>query len=578
MASRRIVGLHKRPGSSYHWLTVMVPVALRNTFHEGRSKYRMSLGTTDTSEARVLALSKHAEFAERFRRELAQLTPAPQAAIHPDLADTLAERAAVRILKTDDAIRYNPEILRPVLDTWAPKPIRYFGSTPESEPEASPKDGMTPTQLARLTRMHEMLASGLSQELTRGQLKSAEMDCAAEAAKLGLAFDWSKNRSAVVKMAQATLAAWLQVVGRDHGIHSKTPPMPEPSGDLVPPSQPVPPSPRKGMKAPTLWDVRDEWAKGQKRDAQGKMDRALKMVEAAGLPMQLDLLTKQHGRDFRAHVNEAKANATPKTRSDIFANVTSLLRYAANERGHIEASPWEGLSIPKGKPANKRIPWAEEDLQALLAAPLFQRYALPADPRAGGAAAYWVPLLALHGGFREAEIVQLRVRDVVTRDGVLLIDVNEVEDEHGTKSVKSAAGVRRTPVHSNLLRLGFSDFVADMRERSPDGLLFPDFRVTASRTAAEYMSDSFRRLCQQLGIYRRWRDFHSFRTTLNTALRGLHPALDESLVVGIVGHEGTGVNIRNYTVHAPKALQRALELVSFPAAQALPHVYRRTQG
>ena len=207
-------------------------------------------------------------------------------------------------------------------------------------------------------------------------------------------------------------------------------------------------------------EVLAEWQKGKKPDAIAKTRRALAMVEAAGVTAPIERLGRQDGLAVRAHINDTMESASGKTRSDLLACVQALLNFAVKEKGWIESNPWAGTAIAKGR-AKKREPWADEDLASLLASPLFQSYALDADPKGGCDAQYWVPLLAMMTGARQAELWQLRVSDVIERDGICLIDINENTEG---KSVKSAAGIRKVAVHSKLLALGFGDYVANMRE------------------------------------------------------------------------------------------------------------------
>ncbi|MEG2046654.1 MAG: hypothetical protein RR100_07380, partial [Comamonas sp.] len=71
---------------------------------------------------------------------------------------------------------------------------------------------------------------------------------------------------------------------------------------------------------------------------------------------------------------------------------------------------------------------------------------------------YWLPLLALFTGARANELAQLRLSDIVEKDGIMCIDINAGEDIDGmrrksTKTVKTS--VRLVPIHSDLIALGF---------------------------------------------------------------------------------------------------------------------------
>jgi hypothetical protein len=136
--------------------------------------------------------------------------------------------------------------------------------------------------------------------------------------------------------------------------------------------------------------------------------------------------------------------------------VKTVLKYAARELGLIDRNPWEGIDITF-KTTNKRRPWTDAELKTFFTQPLHTDYTLPTDNKAGADAAYWIPLLGL------------RVRDVEASESCPLLSIT---DEGDAQSVKSQAGVRKVPIHSELLRLGFLDYVAVIKASDAD-LLWP---------------------------------------------------------------------------------------------------------
>ena len=66
----------------------------------------------------------------------------------------------------------------------------------------------------------------------------------------------------------------------------------------------------------------------------------------------------------------------------------------------------------------------------------------------------------LYSGTRPAEIAQLAVADVREQHGKWIMHVTEEGD--GDKSVKTAGSMRVVPVHSELIKLGFIDYVGEL--------------------------------------------------------------------------------------------------------------------
>lgn len=73
-----------------------------------------------------------------------------------------------------------------------------------------------------------------------------------------------------------------------------------------------------------------------------------------------------------------------------------------------------------------------------------------------------MPLLGLFTGARLGELCQLRTVDVQMVGGLpALVLTDDGEDQ----SIKSEAGHRTVPIHSELLRLGFLEYVETMGYR-----------------------------------------------------------------------------------------------------------------
>lgn len=163
----------------------------------------------------------------------------------------------------------------------------------------------------------------------------------------------------------------------------------------------------------------------------------------------------------------------------------ALMRYAERE-GLIAKSPAEGLRVADGV-ANKdrRKPISIGDLRAIFAAPLFKGMAASGEHIRPGRA--MVPLVALFTGMRLNEICQLTEDDLAVQDGSNVIHIRP--DAEGTKRVKTAAGERFIPIHSELVRLGFLRHVTAIRLRNgKTARLFPDLTRSA---ATGYYSDNY---------------------------------------------------------------------------------------
>ena len=196
----------------------------------------------------------------------------------------------------------------------------------------------------------------------------------------------------------------------------------------------------------------------------------------------------------------------------------------ARENLYIAVNPAEGLRIAVTKTYRKgkrRDPFEIEDLQKMFQAPLYRGAASDSNWRQSGPYLirdyrFWVPLLGLFTGGRRGELCQLAPDDVIQRDGILCIKIRERFDEEGEKtaSVKNAESIRLVPVHPELLRIGFEEFV-ESRRRAGAARLF-DCPETNSY---DQFGKWFSRFLVEIGVKTPRKCFHSFRHTMETAMR-----------------------------------------------------------
>lgn len=134
---------------------------------------------------------------------------------------------------------------------------------------------------------------------------------------------------------------------------------------------------------------------------------------------------------------------------------------------------------------------------------------------------FWVPLIALFGGFRCNEIVQLYTEDVGEADGIPFFFVRE-ERANGAKCdkiLKTKQSRRRVPIHPELIRLGFLKFVEERRLDSQNPRLFPELEIGRNGYYSDPFSKWFGRF-KKLSIGKECKaTFHSFRHMFRDALR-----------------------------------------------------------
>ena len=310
-----------------------------------------------------------------------------------------------------------------------------------------------------------------------------------------------------------------------------------------------------------LRDIYARWIASTSRSADSAAAclRAVVLYEKHTGNPPLHLLTRAQGDGFRGWLQTLPT--TSKTARDRMNWIKVLLKYAAQDIEAIVKSPWAGLDI-NSKTTLKRRPWSELEITKLLMHPIWQRGEIPSDRKSGGAAAYWVPLLAMYTGARCSELCQLLVTDIDTHGADAVITVSDKEDG---QRIKSPAGHRTIPIHSELVRLGFVQYVRSLARSR--GSVWPDLAQRHEKPGG-YFSQFFGTLRTSLGIPPE-AALHSFRHNVRSNLT--EARVPETTIDRLLGHESRGsVGARIYTHFPAKSLRSAIETLSYPTATLRP--------
>ena len=317
----------------------------------------------------------------------------------------------------------------------------------------------------------------------------------------------------------------------------------------------------------SLRDIHGIWTsnKARSQDTINACLRAVCLYEEFTANLPIDRLTREIGGTFRAWLEHPDRKTTSKTARDRLIWVKSLLQFSAQDLRLIPQSPWTGIDI-EFRTTNKRRPWTQDELLKLFDQPLHKAYKLPTNSKAGKDAAYWIPLLGLYTGARLGELAQLRVIDVHIDGSVPMLSITSEGDG---QRVKTKAGLRSIPIHSELIRLGFLDFVEKAKKGSNESL-WPDLPKREGKPGG-YFSHWFSEYRNSLG-FGKAPDFHCFRHTVRTQMA--EAGVPEAVIDTLVGHEISGsVGAKVYTHRTAKTLAEAIEALHYAAIdKAFPYV------
>ncbi len=544
-----LTGLNNR-GSKWY-INIVVPPALRDVY--GKRAMNLSLGTSDRREAIVLGTMKRAEMLAEFDAKRRELNPSPIDVITPDLAALLAARVRAFVLADDDRVRSNLPLLAEMVHVG-----REFARVKANalripqwdlpEPRQDDLSGATTEERAELEILNAYLDGKAAIAQAGGNLALVLPLAQAEASKCGFSFDAKTPgaRDALVACLKAFRQGRKEALLRDAGEVVETP--------LVLSAKALKPEPR------TLRDVFGKWKtpgdSPRSDDSIAVYDRALKQFEAQHKGTSLERITREMGDTYRTWLRE-HCNTT-KTARDRLTNIKSLLKFAHETLEWIPKQPWRGLDI-KTTTTNKRRPWTDDQLKTLFAAPLHSAYVVP-DARYGGReAAYWIPLMGLFTGTRLGELCQLRTADVQEVEGIhVLVLTNEGEGQ----TIKSDAGHRTVPIHSELIRLGFLKYVEAVRKARSDSL-WPALPLREGKPS-DFFGRWFKDHRTALGLTGTRPDFHCFRHTVRPLMRkGGH---SEGTMDKVTGHKSVGsIGTVVYDHRTLKEVQEAVEAIQYPA-------------
>lgn len=235
-----------------------------------------------------------------------------------------------------------------------------------------------------------------------------------------------------------------------------------------------------------------------------------------------------------------------------------------------KALDFAGVKFGKHKKVSEkteRPPWTPEHMRCLFSAPIWtggggQLRRLDAD--AGTAvyqdAAYWLPILLYYTHATLNEIAGLRADEVNIIDAIpnLVIKNNDLRAEDGVdggeKNIKRG---RMIPLHDEILRLGFAEYVRAIRSEG-HAALFPELYLNEARVGGhQFRNIAWGHMRDWIGLHMpipvnvmsgKQADMHSIRS-LGSSFYAKSEAPD-LMRADVMGHARTGTNALHYSKRA----------------------------
>jgi integrase len=550
-----------------------------------------ALGTRDERVAKREAAAAVVWAEGLIQRGLTFLIVGPRATLSPTDIKLMAHRYGAELIASDLELR------KAGLGLELPKPpsIQLTIGSPQSRPKKEP--GLTEDDLGLLQHIVETVEPELRMALARQRPPPYIKDDVQEAlqrAGIALPEESTETRELELAFLRERLKALQATSARNNGVIVETPSVAD-----------------RRERTPTIQVAFDHWKSGigtggEKLPAKGSIEEAAYAVrrfkELHG-DLPIAEITSARARTFRDAIAKVPprlskalqklplpklldivglsdvrpASATVNKRLTLLSAILkkAAVRFELKGRPGGWHDPFEGLKIFTSKATSqRRAAFTIADLRVLLD----ERFILMGDhsTRGGkGQAARWMPLLNMFTGARRRELAQLKVQDILEEDGIMFL---RITDEGEEQSLKNEGSIRRVPIHTELLKLGFKKFVQSrLKASGPDAWLFEGLVPNSKGDRGDAWGRWFGHQLRRLKIdYNGRKVFHSFRHTFISRCR--EAELEEEVRHAITGHSDGGSVGRSYGGdekgyrHSLQRLQRELSKVHYPGLD-LSHLY-----
>ena len=264
----------------------------------------------------------------------------------------------------------------------------------------------------------------------------------------------------------------------------------------------------------------------------------------------LEDITRDDIKRFKEKMlNEGKV---PHTVNAHLGKLNALFEFAIKNNYVKGDNPAANHLIAHSKKTIKsRDKFYDDDLKAIYNWANYQRMAITPDY-------FWGPLVCLFSGMRIEECTSLELKNIKTDDGVVLMHI---------KDAKTPTGVRFVPVHSFLIKLGFLDYVEEVRKLGHEGLFWylsegAFGKLTNHNGTKKNLSRQFSKYLKDVQVKEDDNCFHSLRHT--TITRWVARKVNNSTIYKLSGHTSDNSTHYDYLHALPiTALKEAVETLDF---------------
>ena len=254
------------------------------------------------------------------------------------------------------------------------------------------------------------------------------------------------------------------------------------------------------------------------------------------LPSNMDKKKAYRGKSIKQILDMNPQDVVSvATYNKIVSSISTFFKWAS-QQGYVNKNYFEGFNLKKTKRAiQERSPFSQQDLQQL-----FVESELYTQNKFNHSYQYWVPLILLLTGARRNEICSLYLEDIKQLKGIWVIDIN---DNYEDKRLKTESAKRIIPIHSQLIELGFLDYVESLKKKR-EKRLFPELKYGRDGYGGQVSKWFNRTYLKQCQVKTPDTSLHSFRHNVADLLK--QKLVNRELTAALLGHSDNSMTYGRY--------------------------------
>lgn len=271
------------------------------------------------------------------------------------------------------------------------------------------------------------------------------------------------------------------------------------------------------------------------------------------------------GQKRAAGTDAFKATQTDETLAEWLGFYRQIFQFAV-VHDLIASDPWVVVTHKVDKSGLKGKPYTPDEIKMVFGSALYvghladDKWRITPGDKVFKDAKFWLPVVALFSGTRLSEMAASPLNSISQIDDVWCLDLTERSiTSHAGPRVKNYTARRYVPIHRELIRLGFIDYVEKARGQG-EVWLFPDLDHESRHGPGHAFSKWWGSRQKKIGI---GKTFHELRHTWKRAAR--EAGLSEERSDLLSGHGGGSMG-RDYGkgVGVVSLLKADMDMIAFP--------------